>query len=370
MHSNEFLKLTIDLTALKNNWHSVNQLSGSARTAAVVKDDAYGLGLEKIAIALYNAGAQDFFVTDVAEGVKLRSYLPKAKIFVLYGINPGEEKHLFNANLIPVISSISQLSFYGKLISSGVCHPYALQVDTGFNRLGLSLEEALDFAQNYLNKKSDNLSLIMSHLACADDPKSHVNSVQLKRFRTLVTYYKGVEASLVSSAGILLGSDYHFQLTRPGISLYGGTHTINKSHPMETVVTAEARIIQIRKSLAGEIISYGGGKKLTRNSLIAVASIGYADGYPLTMSRLDSKNKPFLFSGGEGFVKGYTAPVLGKITMDMTMFDITDSPGIKVGDYIQVFGSHIKLDDVAVASGTTNYDLLVRIGKRYAKFYR
>ncbi|XCD75372.1 alanine racemase [Candidatus Liberibacter asiaticus] len=369
MHSNEFLRLKIDLTALKNNWHSMNALSGNARTAAVVKDNAYGLGCEKIAPALYNAGVQDFFVTSVEEGVKLRIYTPQARIFVLYGIHPGQEKIIFDTNLIPVISSVPQLTFYSKLMSCGVSHPYALQVDTGFNRLGLSLQEALDFTHNSFNKKLGQLSLIISHLACADDPSSHVNSVQLERFRTLISHYKGIEASLASSSGILLGPNYHFQLTRPGISLYGGTDKINKSHPMQTVVTAEARIILIRKALAGELVSYGGQKKLTRDSLIAVAAIGYADGYPLTLSGLDSEHSPSVFLGGKGFIKGYMVPILGKITMDMTMFDITDSLSIEVGDYIQIFGPDIKLDDVALASGTTNYDLLVRIGTRYAKFY-
>ncbi|MEG8098708.1 alanine racemase [Candidatus Liberibacter brunswickensis] len=369
MHYNKFLRLTIDLTAIKNNWHSMNQLSRSARTAAVVKDNAYGLGLEKISLALYNAGAQDFFVTDAEEGAKLRSYISKAKIFILYGIYPGDEKTILDSNLIPVISSINQLSYYLKLMSLGFNNPYALQVDTGFNRLGLNLQEALYFAQNYINKRYNNLSLIMSHLACADDLNSNMNFSQLNKFRTIIAYYKGIEASLAASSGILLGQNYHFQLTRPGISLYGGNHIINTSHPMQTVATAEARIILIRKALAGEVISYGGQKKLTRNSIIAVASVGYADGYPLNLSKLDSNNKIFAFPGGEGFVKGYKVPILGKITMDMTMFDITDSTGIKVGDYIQIFGSNIKLDDVAISSGTTNHDLLVRIGTRYEKFY-
>ncbi|CAL9914791.1 Alanine racemase, biosynthetic [Candidatus Liberibacter solanacearum] len=369
MHVNEPLRLKIDLSALKDNWNSMNVLSGCARTAAVVKDNAYGLGFEKIAQTLYNSGVQDFFVAHVGEGVKLRAYVPKAKIFVLYGIHPGEEKILFDANLIPVISSSQQLTFYLKLMSNGFSHPYALQVDTGFNRLGLSLQEALNFAKNFSNKKSDKLSLIMSHLACSENPGSLMNSSQLEKFLTLMKSYKGIEASLASSAGILLGENYHFQLTRPGISLYGGTPAINKLNPMQTVVTAEARIILIREAAAGEVISYGGQKKLKRNSLIAVAAIGYADGYPLTLSGIDLEHNQAQFPGGKGFIKGYMVPILGKITMDITMFDITDSIGIEVGDYIEVFGSNIKLDDVALASRTTNYDLLVRIGTRYARFY-
>ncbi|MBY7649266.1 MAG: alanine racemase [Candidatus Liberibacter europaeus] len=369
-HPNECLRLKIDLSSLSNNWHSMNKLSGTARAGAVVKDNAYGLGLEKIAKTLYKNGTRDFFVANIQEGVELRTYIPQAKIFVLNGINTGQEKHLFEANLIPVIASAKQLTFYSQLISNSTSHPYALQVDTGFNRLGLSVSEALDFSTHFSHKNNNKLSLIMSHLACAENPSSSMNYSQLEKFLLVTKNYKGIEASLSASAGILLGENYHFQLTRPGISLYGGTHAINKIYRMQTVVTAETRIILIRKARAGEIVSYNGQKKLTRDSIIAVASIGYADGYPITLSGIDSENNPHKFSGGKGFVKDCMIPILGKITMDMTMFDITDYPEIELGDYIQIFGPDLKLDDVALAAGTTNYDILVKIGNRYARYYK
>ncbi|AHA27714.1 Alanine racemase [Candidatus Liberibacter americanus str. Sao Paulo] len=349
----------------------MNKLSGNARTAAVVKDNAYGLGLEQISKSLYKAGAKDFFVKNIEEGIKLRDYVKKANIFVLSEDNIGQERSLIEANLIPVLYSSNQLKLYSQLLSNHQSHCYALQIDTGFNRLGLSIDEALSFAENFDNKNQINnkLSLIISHLACAENQNSPMNASQLNKFMSIATKYQGIEASLSASAGIFLGKEYHFQLTRPGIALYGGTYAINKLHPMRTVVTAEARIILIRTANAGEIVSYGGEKKLKRNSLIAVAAIGYCDGYPLSLSGIDHKDNISINNVGQGFIKGYKVPILGKITMDMTMFDITDCPGIEVGDYIQVFGPNIKLDDVANASGTTNYELLVQIGNKYARHY-
>ncbi|MBL0848542.1 MAG: alanine racemase [Candidatus Liberibacter ctenarytainae] len=366
---NEFLRIKIDLSALRDNWRSMNKLSGSARTAAVVKANGYGLGCEQIAQTLYKDGAKDFFVAHAAEGIKLRTQIPKAKIFVLNGIFPGQEQLFFDSNLIPVIASVQQLTFYLQLMSGCNSHPYALQIDTGFNRMGLDFKDALDFATNLHHQKQDKLALIMSHLTCADDPNSPMNALQLEKFLILTKQYKGIEASLSASAGILLGQQYHFQLTRPGISLYGGTSTINKIHPMKTVVTAEARIILIREACAGEVVSYGAQKKLQRKTVIAVAAIGYADGYPLTLSGVDSENNPFKFPGGRGFIKGHMIPILGKITMDLTMFDITDIPEIEIGDYIQIFGPDVKIDDLALASRNTNYELLVNIGTRYTRYY-
>lgn len=371
VHHDESLRLKIDLSSLRDNWHSMNKLSGNARTAAVVKENAYGLGLEQISTSLYKAGAKDFFVANIEEGVRLRPYVKKANIFVLSGADIGQEQYLIEANLIPVLCSSKQLKFYSQLLSNHQSHYYALQVDTGFNRLGISIDEALAFAANFsnTNQSHNQLSLIVSHLACAEDQNSPMNYSQLKKFISITSSYQGIEASLSASAGIFLGKNYHFQLTRPGIALYGGTHAINKLHSMRTVVTAEARIILIRKANKGEIVSYAGAKKLKRDSLIAVTAIGYCDGYPLSLSGIDSGNNVSIINGGKGFVKGYTIPVLGRITMDMTMFDITDCPGIEVGDYIQVFGPNIKLDDVALTSGTTNYELLVRIGNKYARHY-
>ncbi|MBA5724025.1 alanine racemase [Candidatus Liberibacter sp.] len=368
-HHNDSLRLKIDLSALRDNWHDMNTLSGSARTAAVVKGNAYGLGFEKIAQTLYKAGAKDFFVAYVEEGARLRPHIPEATIFVLNGIWPGQEKILLKENLIPVIASSEQLDFYSQFIANCSSCPCALQVDTGFNRLGINIAKALNFSKILSFKKNFKLSLILSHLICADNPDSPRNFSQLQSFSSFVSNYKGVEASLSASAGILLGKNYHFQLTRPGISLYGGTNTINKLHPMRTVVTAEARIILIRQALSGEVVSYGGEKTLKRDSLIAVAAIGYSDGYPLSLSGIDSENGTSRLSGGKGFVKGHFVPILGKITMDMTMFDITDAPGIQVGDYIQIFGPNIKLDEIALAAGTTNYELLVKLGIRYARYY-
>ncbi|AGA64309.1 Alanine racemase [Liberibacter crescens BT-1] len=361
------LRLKVDLVALADNWRSLIQKSGTARTSAVIKANAYGLGVESIARTLYKIGAKDFFVATVDEGKKLRPYVPQAQIFVLNGIWPGEETSLFNSKLIPVISSQEQLDFYMSMLTHYGPYCCALQIDTGLNRLGLSLKEATALSQKLSDEKKSTLLLIMSHLACGNDPSSPMNIAQLEAFRTVISAYPGIEASLSASGGIFLGKEYHFQLTRPGIAIYGG-NSIKNHYNMKPVVTAEARILMIREAKIGETVSYGGKKKLTRDSRIAIASIGYADGYPLSLSSADIHPNTKIL-GGNGFINGHMLPILGQVTMDMTMFDVTNIPEIKIGDYIQVFGSDLKIDEVAHTAGTTSYEMLLRLGNRYKRLY-
>jgi alanine racemase len=365
------LRLTVDLTALADNWRDMAKRSGKARTAAVVKADAYGLGIEDCGATLYRAGARDFFVATMAEGVTLRNYAPEGRIFVLSGIWPGQEAYFFNYDLVPVLASEEQLSFWMATVAEHGDHPCALHVDTGFNRLGLPLEDALYLANDVSRPASFSPVLLLSHLACADTPSAAMNRVQLESFRQVSTAFEGIESSLSASAGIFLGSDYHFDLTRPGIALYGGEAVGGAPNPMRPVATAEARILQIRDAGEGQTVSYGGTFRLQRASRLAIASVGYADGYHRSLSGSGIPLREMGYGGAYGFINGHQVPVAGRITMDMTIFDVTDVPvnAIRTGDYIELFGQNVPLEEVARAAGTIGYEMLTGLGLRYERRY-
>ncbi|WP_337266486.1 alanine racemase [Oryzifoliimicrobium ureilyticus] len=365
------LRLTVDLGALAENWRDMDRRSGKARAAAVVKADAYGMGIEDAGEALYRAGARDFFVASVDEGVTLRHYAPDARIFVLAGIWPGTERRFFQNDLVPVVSSEEQLAFWMAVLADYGDYPCVLHVDTGFNRLGLGMEEALALVDDVSRPASFAPVLVMSHLACADDPQSPMNKEQLNLFRQVAAAYEGIDASLSASAGIFLGEDYHFDVTRPGITLYGGQAVNGMANPMRPVASAQARIVQIRHVKAGQSVSYGRALRLERDSRLAVVAAGYADGYMRSQSNGGVPLRQVVPKPGQGFVAGHRVPVAGRITMDLTIFDITDVPehDVKAGDYVELFGHNIPVDEAAEAAGTIGYEMLTHLGLRYARAY-
>lgn len=365
------LRLTVDLTALTENWKDMARRSGKARASAVVKADAYGTGIEDAGEALFMAGARDFFVATVDEGVTLRPYAPDARIFVLSGVWPGTERRLFENDLVPVISSEEQLAFWMAVLADYGDYPCALNVDTGFNRLGLSMEEAMALADDVSRPASFAPVLVMSHLACSDDHSSEMNKQQLESFRQVSAAYEGIDSSLAASGGIFLGSDYHFDLTRPGIALYGGEAVNGLANPMRPVVIAEARIIQVRTAKAGESVGYGRALQLTRDSRLAVVSAGYADGYLRSQSSGGVPLRQVVPEGGYGFLAGRKIPIAGRITMDLTIFDVTDLPenAVRAGDYVELFGNNVLVDDVARSAGTIGYEILTSIGLRHERRY-
>ncbi|MEZ2220840.1 alanine racemase [Rhizobium sp. RCC_161_2] len=365
------LRLTVDLDALVENWRDMAHRSGRARASAVVKADAYGLGIEDVGEALYLAGARDFFVATADEGATLRLYAPDARIFVLSGIWPGMERVFFENDLVPVIASEEQLTFWMSVLSDYGDYPCALQVDTGFNRLGLPLEDALALADDVSRPASFAPVLVMSHLACGDDPANPMNRQQLEAFRKVSAAFEGIEASLANSAGIFLGPEYHFDLTRPGIATYGGEAVPGIVNPMRPVATAEARIIQTRFVKAGETVGYGRAMQLTRDSRLAIVSAGYADGYMRSQSSGGVPLRQTGLPGGHGFIAGHRVPVAGRITMDLTIFDVTDLPDnlVRAGDYVELFGNNIPVDDAARAAGTIGYEMLTSLGLRHERRY-
>jgi alanine racemase len=356
--------LTVDLGAVVDNWRRLARLSDRAQTSAVVKANGYGVGAAEVGTALAAAGCDTFFVATPAEGARLRAALADARIFVLTGLWPGMETLIFANRLIPVLGSLEQLAFFH---SCGRSHPYALYIDTGMNRLGLTVEDAAALA----HAAGPRSELIMSHLACPDNPQHPMNRRQCQSFQAVAQLFEGVESSLSSSAGIFLGHDYHFDLTRPGIALYGGEAVSGTPNPMRPVVKAEARILQIRSVRKGDAASYGATHVFDRDSRVAIVGAGYADGWQRSMSGSGVVARENGSLGAFGFVAGMRVPIVGRITMDLTTFDISAVPEnrVRVGDYVELFGDNISLDDAARAAGTIGYELLTSLGGRYERRY-
>jgi alanine racemase len=247
--------------------------------------------------------------------------------------------------------------------------PCGLHVDTGMNRLGLTGDELNTLAQN--GSQGLNAVLLMSHFACADTPDHPKNTSQIESFNAAKSLFPQLKTSLQNSAGAYLGSRAKSDIARLGIALYGGEAVNDVANPMLPVATAEARIMMVRHAKAGETVSYGATHVLTRDSRIAIASIGYADGYHRALSGSGVALRNLVHPCGHGFIAGQKVPILGRVTMDQTMFDVTDLPegSVKTDDWIELFGPNIALDDAARAAGTIGYELLTSLGGRYHRAY-
>ncbi|MEM9107832.1 MAG: alanine racemase [Pseudomonadota bacterium] len=364
-------RLTIDLGVLVDNWLALQKLSAPARCSAVVKADGYGLGTEAVSTSLYAVGCRDFFVATAHEGVQVRRHAPEARIFVMNCLLPGIEDLCRTHALVPVLASMAHVAHWANACVARGDHPCALQVDTGMNRLGITVAEALALSGDVTRPHGFSPVLVMSHLACADEPEHPHNAFQLDGFRRVAAAFEGIEKSFSNSAGILLGGEYKFDLTRPGIALYGGAVGHHVAATTRPVVTAEARILTIRQAKKGETVSYGATVRLDRDSRIAVCSIGYADGYLRALSGTGVTLRSHDPRGAHGHAHGNSLPVLGRVTMDLTAFDVTDLPDglLRPGDFIELFGSNIALDDVALIGGTIGYELLTSLGSRYQRVY-
>ena len=356
-------RLTIDLGALVANWRTLAAKVGlPVATSAVVKGDAYGIGLIEGGRALAAAGCDTFFVAVPEEGLRLRTALPSVTIYVLAGLIPGSTGTLAAANLRPVLGSLPEIDEWIGARRAGASTGAALHVDTGMNRLGLSLAEtqALLAAPDRIAALAP--SLLMSHLACADTPAHSLNARQLAAFRVVRTALPAVPASLANSAGIFLGSDYHFDLARPGIALYGAAFVEGRP-PLKPVATLEARVLQVRDVAIGDTVGYGAIESRSAPARIAILGVGYADGYHRGASSRDNHR------GARAFVRGRPAPLVGRVSMDLIAVDVTAIAGVERGDWVELFGPNIAVDDVAAYAGTIGYELLTGLGRRYARRY-
>jgi len=355
-------RLTIDLGALVRNWRDLAACVGS-ETSAVLKADAYGIGIEPAAKALAGAGCRTFFVALPDEGERLRRAVPGAVIYILDGVLPGSVPALIANDLRPVLNSLADVDEWAAAKASGAPTGAALHVDTGMNRLGLTTVEARTLASDSAKVKGLDLSLVMSHLVISEEPGHPLNRRQLEAFRAVRALMPGVPASLANSGGIFLGPEYHFDLVRPGIALYGAAPGPLVPVPGHTVVTAEARILMIRDAAAGETVGYGATERLRRPTRIAILAAGYADGYHRRTGSTDAHK------GAHVSIRGRPAPILGRVSMDLIAVDVTDIPAAARGDWAELFGPNVSVDDVAAFAGTVGYELLTGLGRRYERTY-
>ena len=338
-------KLTIDLDALVANWRALDALT-QGETAAVVKADGYGLGLAQVARALARAGARSFFVAIAEEGAALRRILGEGpEIFVFAGHMEGDTALLAEFSLVPMLNSIDQMVRHVEGLSGA---PFGIQLDSGMNRLGMEPAEWQSLRDVALELGP---RLVMSHLACADEPDHPMNRAQLATFREMTD---GLTAprSLAATGGVLLGPDYHFEMTRPGIGLYGGAPFDDAQH----VVTLDVPVIQTREIAAGETVGYGNSWTAEAPARIATISAGYADGLHRIMGPKISVH-----------ADGVPCPVRGRISMDLIGVEITHLK--EAPSQLQVLGAHQGVDDLAEAAGTIGYEILTALGARYVRRY-
>jgi len=349
--------LTVDLFRLQENWRSLALLVAPAECSAAVKAGAYGLGIGPCASALWQAGCRTYFVALPQEGANLRRILPEARILVLAGLLPGLTDFYREHLLEPVLASEEEIAEWTE---SAPGAPAALQVDTGFNRLGLSLAETRRLAEGAAATRF-RPSLILSHLACGDAPQSPMNGRQLALFQSLKALFPGVPASLANSPGIFLSPDFHFDLVRPGLALYGCNPFLDRPNPMQPVVHLRAMLLQIREVGAGETVGYGAEWKASRPSRIGILSAGYHDGLRRSLA-----------GGPAGvYIGGRFAPIAGRVSMDLMAVDLTEVPPglVKRGDWVELIGEHATVEKVAAWAGTIPYEVLTGLGSRYARVY-
>ncbi len=337
--------LTVDIDALVANWRALDALSVS-ETAAVVKADGYGLGAAKVARALAKAGARTFFVAAAQEGATVRQALgPDPQVCVFSGHMRGDTDMIGDLMLTPMLNTIGQVTRHFESLPG---HPFGIQLDTGMNRLGMEIGEWAAIAEVAIGAGP---MLVMSHLACADDPDHPMNAQQLAQFH-LMTDGIAVPRSLAATGGILLGPDYHFDVTRPGIGLYGGA----PFDDARAVAHLDLPVVQIRNVEAGETVGYSNSWTAQRDSRIATLAAGYADGILRALS-----GNVTLWHGDQ------PCPLVGRVSMDLLTVDVTDLG--ETPHTLSLLSATQTVDDLAALAGTIGYEILTSLGPRYQRRY-
>jgi alanine racemase len=358
--------LTIDLAAIEANWRALGRRAMPAECAAVVKADGYGLGAEPVGKRLARAGCKSFFVADLAEARRLRAALPDPAIYVLDGVLPTTAAAFADINARPVIGSMAELAEWDAFCAGSGWHGgAALHVDTGMNRLGVSADDAAALAPR-IRAENHGITLLMSHLACADAPEHPLNQKQIALFREVRLLYRGIPSSLAASSGIFLGNTAHCDMIRPGAALFGVNPTRGKSNPMQAVVELKAHVLQVRTIRKSETVGYGGVWTARHAARIAIVAAGYGDGYLRSASATDEA------PGADVVVAGKRCPLAGRISMDLMAVDISGLPekAVRRGDLVTLIGDGVDVDDVADKAGTIGYEVLTNLGRRYHRVYR
>jgi alanine racemase len=355
-------QLTVRMGALATNYTEVRRRAADALIAPVVKADAYRIGMVPVAKALASEGADLFFVARVEEGIVLRAVVPGARIFVFDGVAPGSAPALIAHRLTPVLNSADEIAEWSRAATARKSMlDAAIHVDTGMNRSGLSASEVGDLSANARKALSGiNLNLIMSHLACADDPDHGQNRRQLERFRAALAVLPSAPASLAASAGIELGHEYLFDVVRPGMALYGGNPVPSRTNPYRPVVVLSSQVLQLRKLDTGDTVGYGASFTARRPTTLAIVALGYADG----LIRASGAK-------GRAAIGGVLVPFAGRISMDLLALDVTDVPDHAVhrGAPVEFLGDTISIEDAARAAGTITHEVLTAISLRARRVY-
>lgn len=355
--------LAVDISALKSNYQLLKNRHAKNSVAAVVKANAYGLGVKEVSLALWADGCRDFFVATLAEGIELRGILPEVKIGVFQGLFAGEEKEYSYHRLTTVLNDIPQVERFTKSELRHTSKNIMLHVDTGMTRLGLSESDLLLLTTKFSALSTHNSLLILSHLACANDSSHPKNSEQLNRFQAALKYFPNTKASLANSAGVFLPDEFHFDIARTGCALYGINPTDNTKQ-MQHVATLSAPILQIRTLDRDETVGYGATAPAKKGSRIAIIALGYADGYFRSLS-----NQGFAFITGHKVQ--HKVPLLGRVSMDMVAVDISNIPESQITEQTRAeFINNIQtVDDIASQCNTIGYEIFTRIGRRIQRVY-
>ena len=364
-------RLTIDLDALVANWKMMRDHTAPVECGAVVKGNGYGCFAEPPITALYKTGCRTFFVAIPAEGIRARAVAPDARIYVLNGVFEGSEGVFLEHNLTPVLSTFPGIERWVAVAKAqGRPLECAFQVDSGMNRLGFSPREYERLASQDHLLSHLKPTLQMTHFACADDVGHPKTDFQRENFAEISKLFPDVPRSAANTAGTWQDKANHFDLARPGTAIFGSEALNDVDNPWSPVVTMEGRIIQIRMYEKGAGIGYGATETLKRDSRLAYVSVGYADGYHRAASNLGVAMRA-ISKGARAYYKGHFIKGVGRISMDMCCFDVTDIPENEIGegDWIELFGKNIPVDEVATAAGTIGYEYLVGMGHRFARNY-
>ena len=366
----------VNLDRIASNWKALSDLVRPAECAAVVKADAYGLGAEHVIPALSAAGCATFFVATLDEAIQARTLAPSASIYMLDGIVKGAGEAVREARVIPVLSSLPEIEEWSALSQTRNDRlESALHVDTGLNRLGLAASEiqSLVTGQHLLDRL--DVTLVLSHLACADDPGHPKNALQRDIFNQLAPLLPSTARSLAASDGLMLGKPFHYDLVRPGYALYGGQAFAGGTTPVEPVVAVYGKILQIRDVVPGQTVGYSATWTPQDASRIAVVGAGYADGLFRHLSRA-SENKvaspPAIPSPTPAYVaiNGQTAPIVGRVSMDLLTIDVTNlQPAPEPGDLVELIGPNLSIEALGAASGTIGYEVLTNLRHRFHRVY-
>ncbi|MGN8547386.1 alanine racemase [Bradyrhizobium sp. 13971] len=358
--------LTIDLDAIIANWRKLEKTAVPAECAAVVKANAYGCGAEQVSRALAKAGCKTFFVASVEEAAAVRAAAPEATVYSLGGFFQNTGDAYARIDCKPVIGDLNELAEWDVFCRrSGWSGGAAIHIDTGMNRLGLTVSEAQGIIPR-INAGDHGITLVMSHLASAELLNNPANARQLASFREIASLFTGVPASLANSSGVFLGAQFQFEMVRPGCALYGVNPTPEADNPMQQVVDLKARIVQIRNIDRGETVGYGGTWTARRPTRLAIVSAGYADGYFRAASANDGTR------GAEVVVAGKRCPIAGRVSMDLIAVDVTDldKNAVRRGHMVTLIGEGITVDEVAHHFGTIGYEVLTSLGRRFVRIYK